>query len=447
MSTRAPLVFAAMIGVATLLWLTGCDNAANSRVQSPPPAPTWITVVTPHNERIQSAFQAGFSDWYNEQHGESVYFNWIKRGTPECLSYVALAAQDGGQNTQLPDLMFGGGIADHMWLQQNNYSRPAQLKSTLEKLPVTLDDMPLYDKAGHWFATSLSSFGMLCNAHALAAREIAAPATWTDLADPRFAGWIGMASPSVSGSTRECLLVILQDQGWEQGWQTITQILANAPALVDGSGVALHQVETGVSLVTFAVNFDGLALAAASDGHLNYVQPSPATLVSPNAVSLLKSAEPSRAAIAEEFVRFVLSESGQKLWGLRADAVGNAETLYHYPILPSVYENHKDDLALTDNPLQNKVGTSYDPDQRADYSRIMLPLVSAIAKHHIPLQRAMRVARETGRVDELARPLLDEHAALEAGARFEAADEAARSDMIAGWAAQFAARFAAMMQQ
>ena len=425
----------------------GCEKTSGPVVGQPPPRPKRLTVVTPHNQKIRRAFQHNFSAWHVENRGTSVDFRWIERGTPECLAYVAETAEALSRDDPrpAPDLMFGGGIADHAQLAERGHSVAIKLDDVLADIPTEIDGLPTRDADGRWHATGLSSFGILYNQAACAARAIEPPTVWHDLAHPRFRSWIGMANPAYSGSTRECLLLILQQQGWEQGWATIIRILANTRALVDRSSVALHQVETGVSLATFAVNFDGMALAAESDGTLLYLNPPEQTAANPNAVSVLKTCADQQ--LARDFVWFCLSADGQKLWGLEAQKRGGfGETLYHYPINPRIYEDFADQLALKENPLKERFGVRIDPQQRAENAVALLPLVqAACGENHVLLQQAWDAVVQAGlpaaALSELTTLPFGERAPVEMGQEYEAADPAAAAKMLSEWSATFKAKY------
>jgi ABC-type Fe3+ transport system substrate-binding protein len=440
----------AILGTLTMLGsllAVGCERAGDRVVGNPPPRPKRLTVVTPHNEKIRRTFQHNFSAWHVDQRGTSVDFHWIVRGTPECLAYVAETAAALGRDDPrpAPDLMFGGGIADHVLLAERGHSLAIELRDLLAGIPAAIDGLPTRDEQGRWHATGLSSFGILYNQAACMQRGIAPPASWQDLAEPRFRSWIGLANPSQSGSTRECLLLILQQQGWEQGWATIMRMLANARALVDRSSVALHQVKTGVSLATCAVNFDGMALAAESGGALVYVNPPGQTATNPSAISVLKTSADEQLAI--DFVRFCLSEAGQKLWGLRAEQRGGiGATLYHYPIDPRIYADFADQLALQENPLEQRLGVQIDLERRAEDAGILLPLVrAACGENHVRLQQAWRAVVDAGTpataLSELTALPFEEQELVEMGRQYEVAEPAAAAHLLADWSRVFQARY------
>lgn len=428
----------------------GCDNPESSASPAAPAVST-LTIVTPHNEAIRSAFSDGFARWYAQQRGRRVALDWVVRGTPQCVEYVDRAFQSAPEEfrADIPDLMFGGGIGDHRLLADRGYSRKVDLGKALEGIPAEVAGLPTRDPQGRWYGTGLSSFGILYNARACRERGIQPPATWSDLADPRFAGWIGVADPAASGSHRECMLIMLQHLGWERGWPTLMQILANASALNRRSADAISGVQAGVFLAAFAVNFDGMRAAAESGGDLVYVNPAGATAVSPDVVSLLNSPRPDEAA--RDFVRFLLSEEGQLLWaGKAADGRGGGAVLYHYPIVTQIYEQHAAGLCVTENPLAADFGVTFDLNRAERLGPALQLLVKAAAgPNHIRLQRAWARVRAAGAppdaVAALFAPPLVENAAAELAERLNGADAATGQAMFDEWSARFQQRYDAVL--
>ena len=437
---------------AIMLTATACNQSPSAAIAKAPPQAKWLTVVTPHNEKIRSAFQNAFSSWYAKNHGTSVYFTWIARGTPECIEYVTtrIATDSRDDQRSIPDIMFGGGVADHSALAESGQSVSIDIGNAFDGVPAAVSGLPTRDADGKWYATGLSSFGILFNRADCEARGLPTPRTWTDLAAADYCGWMGIANPAHSGSTRECLLLMIQDQGWEQGWASIVRLLANANALVDRSSVALHQVETGVSLASLAVNFDGMACAAESNGKLTYINPPGRTAVNPNAVSVLASCKDKE--LATEFVKFCLSDEGQKVWGLRADALNTEETLFHYPIKPNVYEQFTDQLALTENPFLTQFGLTIDSQARRTAATVLVPLVQAASgDNHVLLQQAWQAIAAAGlpedQLAELTKPPFGMAKLPELATQIEAGEEGVREKLIAEWSNVFKTRYETILSQ
>jgi spermidine/putrescine-binding protein len=241
-------------------------------------------------------------------------------------------------------------------------------------------------------------------------------------------------------------MLILQEQGWERGWATIMRILGNARALTQRSTQALDQVVSGESIAAFAINYDGQRRVAESGGRLRFVVPQGVSSVSPAVVSVLKSAR--EPALAEAFVRYNLSEEGQKLWGIRSEYGSvNAPTLYHYPIVPSTYEKFGAELAMQDNPLTLDHGRDLDLAKSRAQLAALEPLLTTATHggNHLLLQRAWEAITSAGMpkgpLAELTAAPLDENGAYALGKRYRQLSEYESLQMVAEWTQRMRARY------
>ncbi len=435
--------------VATLALLVpfllqpGCSEPSPA-VMEPPVAAKWLTIVTPHNARICEVFEQAFNEWYQKEHQTSIFFNWVTFGTPECLSYIeeTSGAATRASDKRRPDLMFGGGIEDHALLAERGLSQGLPLdEELLAGIPETVAGRRTRDAESRWHACDLSSFGILANVERIQQWNLDTPTEWADLARPEYRTWVAIADPARSGSNRQALVLIINRYGWEEGWSIIVRMLANARALADRSSVALHQVETGVSLVAPAVSFDGMMLAADSAGRLSYLNPAGATAVSPGAVSLLAGA--SSTSVGSEFVRFCLRDEAQRLWALASEHRPNSgPTLYHYPIRPEVIQANEGKLALRGNPFEPGFGLEISVEQSNRQGAILVPLVQAVGgSNHVLLQQAWDAVIAAGLPDEamaeLTAPPFSEKEAYELGKSYASASPGERQQVQEAWAQMF----------
>lgn len=436
---------------AIMFSVAGCEKSASEQKTVQKKPSNKLVILTPHGLSIRNAFAAAFSRWKLQQQSGPVQIEWVHRGTPKCVEYIKAlySGTDDGVSRKRPDLFFGGGIADHDELKSHGYTAPLQLGPALANIPEMIAGQPTRDAAGNWFASSMSSFGIFYNEAVCSERGIDPPQTWADLADPRFLSWVGVADPGASGSARQCMLIILQKHGWKEGWSLLYRIIANSRALAESSTNVLDQVEEGIYAATFAVNFDGMSRADASDGSVKYINPPGATAVTPDVVSVLKTSD--NPALAEEFVRFVLSEEGQILWGVRAqqrEMVG--KTLYHYPIMPLVYEKHADGLAVSDNPLEGSLGVEFDTELAQQRGPILVPLVQASGDMLAQLQRAWEALIAAGipqeHLEDLTTHPFGEKMAYKLGAQYQEAHAGLAEQMRNTWRAQIEAKVNRVMQ-
>jgi ABC-type Fe3+ transport system substrate-binding protein len=444
-------VIAVSLMVGMLAWWAlglACEQQSAPADVRRPVEVKYLTILTPHNASIREVFERGFSDWHESKRGKPVQIEWITRGTPECTALIetVFSSTGGIRDRQTPDLMFGGGIADHAQLAERGYTMGLSLETALKGIPEQVHGLPTRNAEGTWFASGLSSFGIVCNQRDCGRRGLEPAATWTDLADPRFAGWIGVADPQKSGSHRQSMMLVMQKYGWSEGWATLIRILANAPAVLQSSSQVLDQVGSGVFLASFAVNFDGLARQNASGSAVVYVNPAGATAVTPDVTSVLKSSQD--AGLATDFIRYCISDEGQRAWAAKAEHHGlGGSTLYHYPIAPHMYTEHVDILAVKENPLETDFGLVVDLEDSGRLVKALLPMVHAATRdgNHILLQKAWATVIAGGMKPEAVRELtalpFGEKEAVEVGEAYRVADAESAERLIEPWKNMFREKY------
>lgn len=447
----------ALVALVVAGALGGCEGSMvpEAKIRRAPP-PVRLVVVTPHSAVIREVFERGFSQWHAREFGTTVDIHWIARGTPQCVAYAQEAASGSEMASRqlAPDLMFGGGLTEHRLLADRGLARALDEPLLLElATPKELLGVPLVDDNRYWHATALSDFGILYHKQMIARRALPEPRTWADLADPAYFGWVAVADPTISGSNRFCLGLMLQRYGWEQGWGLILRLAANARVLLPGSSDVIRDVASGMCLAGLSVNFSALReIAIHGEDRLGFVAPRDATAITPDLTTILNYA--AVPEVAERFLRYCLSEEGQAAWGMRGGLAGAEDelyqgaverTLFRYPARPAVYKTFASRLAVKDDPFERQTQFRFDVDLEAKQAKIVAPLlVAACGENHILLQRAWRALIDAGMpqqaLAEMTAPPFDEQTAYELGARYEQSDEQAAA-LAADWAARFRAKY------
>ena len=287
------------------------------------------------------------------------------------------------------DLFFGGGVYD--FDQQANAGRLVASGFLRERselfndqaIPRVLGGEPFWDAHGRWIGTAISSFGICSNPDALARLGITqTPTRWADLADPRLRGSIALANPTQSSSINRAFEMLIQQQmqeageaalaakvralseasevanvrvfltpaeeaqavaeGWTRALRLLMKIGANARYFTDSATKIVLDVESGEAAAGMAIDFYGRFQSEAvrrPDGtsRLHYANAVGGTSVSVDPIGLFRGAP--NAELAREFIGFVLSAEGQKLWNWKVGVSGGPRryALRRLPILPELY--------------------------------------------------------------------------------------------------------------
>ncbi len=275
------------------------------------------------------------------------------------------------------DLFFGGGEFDHSRAASTGLTvppwppgeRPEHL-FTDERgrtlIPQTLSGERWWSDT--FFGNAVSSFGICSNLDRLADLGLPPPTRWSDLADPGYAGALGVADPTKSGSVAKAFEMLIHEQvreavraagfgdaevesleaaigrggieaapeayhqairdGWLQGVRLVQRLGANARYFTDSAGKVPIDVAQGAAAAGLAIDFYARFQAQVSrraDGteRMAYLTPVGGSSVSADPISLLRGA-PDRE-LAVRFIEYVLSEEGQKLWTYRPGTPGGPE--------------------------------------------------------------------------------------------------------------------------
>jgi len=165
-------------------------------------------------------------------------------------------------------------------------------------------------------------------------------------------GWVGSSDPRKSGSVHMAYEIILQAYGWEKGWRIITGLGANVRNFTNSAGQVPKDVAIGEVAYGLAIDFYAWAqVNEAGADKIGFVMPDNLTVINPDCIGILKGA-PSRA-VAQAFIRFVISAAGQKLWlWTKGSADGPQQfQLNRFSVLPSLYELSPESTAVKLNPF------------------------------------------------------------------------------------------------
>jgi iron(III) transport system substrate-binding protein len=322
-----------------------------------------LVIITPHNEQIRYEVERAFNAWRVSQNLPGVEFDWRSSGGTSDLRNQVLhelekVAQQGREEQGLGyDLFFGGGDYEHTLLANGktvtrggrevrvSASVPVELPPGLleEAYPSpVIGGEPLYHPELRWVGVVLSSFGIVYNRDVLSMLQLPEPTTWADMQDHRYRGWVALADPGHSGSIAATYNAILRREGWNEGWQMLRRIFANARYFTASAAKVPVDVSAGEAAAGMCIDFYGRFQSGAIGGNrVGYIDPARNTAINADPISIMIGA-PNRP-LANEFVVWLLSRPAQQLWNRRLGEENGplANELRRMPIRRDLYNEQE----------------------------------------------------------------------------------------------------------
>ncbi|MBX3355154.1 MAG: extracellular solute-binding protein [Phycisphaeraceae bacterium] len=360
--------------LAALLVLVGVPLLVRPSSVVVEPGARRVIIVTPHNEQIRHEFGLAFERWHRERYGEPAKVIWnTPGGTSEISRLLRSSWEAALKSGQEPggdaDILFGGGsfefdrLAEPIVVRTPDGDRSAAVLEPVEFseewLVETFGDndiggRTLYDPRGRWVGAALSGFGIVWNNDVLARLGLEEPTTWSDLADPRFRGWISMVNPAQSSSIATAIQAILEREGWEEGWRILRRATANSRSYSASSTRVPIDVSQGDAGAGICIDFYGRSqaqtlleadrarLGPTARPRVGYADPVGRTVIDSDPIAMLRN--PLDREMARRFIEFVVSDQGQALWQFRAGSPDGPERfeLRRMPIRRDFIEGNLD---------------------------------------------------------------------------------------------------------
>jgi ABC-type Fe3+ transport system substrate-binding protein len=362
-----------------------------------------LVLISPHWEGIRYEFERAFKAHYQSETGRAVELEWMDvGGSSETLRYLQSEFKSKPAGIGI-DVFFGGGYDPYLALKKDHLLESYVLpKPLLEKIPERLAGVPLYDPDHTWYGATLAGFGIVYNKVVLGLTKLPVITTWEDLASPRAFGWVGSSDPRKSGSVHAVYEIILQAYGWEKGWKIITALGANVRSFSNSASQIPKDVAIGEVAYGLAIDFYAWAqVKEAGADKIGFVMPDNLTIITPDAIGVLKGAP--NLEVAKAFIRFVMSEEGQKLWLLVEKAPGGPQRfqLNRFSVLPSLYALPPQSTAVKLNPFSWRSDFEFDPKLGAERWSIVNDLIGALVidQKHL-LTRAWKDALDNGALSD-----------------------------------------------
>lgn len=430
---------------------------------APPPDALELVIVTPHGEPIRREFEEAFNKYYKEKFGKPVDIQYQLigggGGAEMRRTLETLRATEYARNgTYGIDLAWGGG--DSLFDRDlKPYLEGMQFDPSYvaEVFPQpTLAGLRLYEGSNPplWYGTALSSFGIGYNRDVVKYLGLPEPKTWKDLKDPRYYDWLISADPTRSSSAKTIYMVIVErsmadaveqgrsaDDGWADGMGLIRQICANCRNFNDTANSVPSVVSSGDVAASIMIDFFARSqIQFVGEDRMGYVEPANATVINPDPIGMIQGA-PHRD-LAMQFVQFVLSEPGQRLFDVKAGLPGGPRltSLRRLPVRKSVYA---DMTGFVDpvNPFEQTTSFNTSRARTATYP-ILGELIQASCMDLLndlkTTRQAILASPRAAELDaKLGRFPFDQAEALKRQADYQAASPPVRLEMMQRWTDEF----------
>ena len=296
-------------------------------------APQPVVVLTSYPQEVISQFEAAFEQAYPQYRLDILW-----RQSRDTMNYLH-------QRHSPVDVYWTPAQRNFAVLTHEAAFR--KLDIDLSGLPKRIGGFQISDPDGYYVAHETAGYGMAYHPAELKRLGLPVPTDWKSLTAPAYNGHVVMPIPSKVGYAPMLLDTLLQGYGWEQGWNILGQIAANA-RLAD-AGATFISDDVGSGRIAVGMTMDFFAFSAIANGKpLRFTYPEKVGY-SPAHIGIFREAANLNGARA--FATFVLSEQGQRL-------------LFHpdirkLPVRPAVYANKP---ANYFNPFAAAKLASYDYD-------------------------------------------------------------------------------------
>ncbi len=265
------------------------ENAGNEGTEKPYEGTTLEVMLA------YGGAEASF-DEFTEKTGIKVEYVEISTGK-------ALAQLQAEEGKTTADIWFGGGVDSYISAAELGYLYKYE---SPEREAI---NAAYSDKDGYWTGLALVPAGFVVNNDVLAEKNLEAPKTWEDLADPKYANEIIMASPAISGTQYAILNGTIQAWGEEKGWDIWNKINDNVDFYAQGGGEPGPKVcagEYGIAILAIT----GGAYAYEEEFNVSVVIPEDMIPWTPAPIAIFENSENKEAA--QVFVDYYLSKEGQE---------------------------------------------------------------------------------------------------------------------------------------
>lgn len=204
----------------------------------------------------------------------------------------------GGENIDLV-LTSSPMLLQHLQEHQRLAAYPDAPAQSQQRVPASI--------RGTAVAVAISGFGLLINQRNLRERQLPLPASWDDLMQARYQGTLLMSSPSRSDTNHLMVESLLQQEGWNHGWEIVLSMAGNLITISSRSFGVADKIKSGLGSVGPVI--DNYANLLLDDPNLTFHY-FPHSAASPTYVAMI--GHNPYPADARRFIQFLLSPEGQQ---------------------------------------------------------------------------------------------------------------------------------------
>ncbi len=357
-----------------------------------------LVIATPQWEGIRFEFEEAFKKWLYEKDGIGVDVTFIDQGGgTKTIHWIKEQFRQHPAGIGV-DLFFGGGSDPYEELKALGLlARAEPANELVDAIPEHLSGSPLRDPDGFWFGACLTSFGIMTNREVMRLvpelRDVHV-ATWADLGDARFDGFVAGADPRRSSSHHTLYEILLQAHGFVDGMRIARAMGANTRGYSRYSQEIPKQVGVGQAAVAPTIDSFALAMIDEVGDAVTFVLPAGKTLVNADGFAMLRGA-PHRD-VARRFVEFLLTKDAARLWMLERGEPGGPKryALNRAAVRPDVYAEVAGRTHVAMRPFEMPPTFRYDAPKAAERAEILNDLLGALlVDTSTELAAATRAAR------------------------------------------------------
>ena len=371
-STRKIVILSIFLFLYSLFLATANANE-NTEIEGK------LVVVTSFPSETTTTFKNAFEHKY-----PNIKVEVIKKSTSNAVKYIKDVPKE-----EAADIFWASSPDAFEVLKEVGLLQ--QYDERVTGIPEKIGTFSVNDPDGFYKGFAISGYGIMENQHYTKSTDLPIVKEWNDLKKTIYKGHIGMCAPSRSGTTHLTVEILLQGEGWVEGWYSWKEIAANLKTITAKSS----HVPSGVNKGTFGLGIviDFLGLSYKSMGFpISFSYPTLTPLVPAN-IGITKNSKNEIAA--QSFIKFILSDTGQKIL--------LDPRISRLPVNPSAYSETPRDFP---NPFKNrKLGSQMTFDAHLSKSRynVVNSLFDNMITYNLKeLQKAITAIREAEAAHEKA---------------------------------------------